>query len=107
MRLLLADSNPNLSRVIQTNERLQIAELENYLQCGRLDLVALNDLKNLASIPSVIHIIDLGNSIEVVVQSPNKSIHHHSVDPNLVKVHADHLLQTLQDRNFANTKNQV
>lgn len=107
MRLLLADFNPNLSRVIQTNERLQIAELENYLQCGRLDLVALNDLKNLASIPSVIHIIDLGNSIEVVIQSPNKSIHHHSVDPNLVKVHADHLLQTLQDRNFANTKNQV
>lgn len=107
MRLLLADSNPNLSRVIQTNERLQIAELENYLQCGRLDLVALNDLKNLASIPSVIHIIDLGNSIEVVVQSPDKSVHHHSVDPNLVKVHADHLLQTLQARNFPNTKNQV
>lgn len=107
MRLLLADSNPNLSQVIQTNERLQIAELENYLQCGRLDLVALNDLKNLASIPSVIHIIDLGNSIEVVVQSPDKSVHHHSVDPNLVKVHADHLLQTLQDRNFPNTKNQV
>lgn len=107
MRLLLADSNPNLSRVIQTNERLQIAQLENYLQCGRLDLVALNDLKNLASIPSVIHIIDLGNSIEVVVQSPNKSIHHHSIDPNLVKVHADDLLQTLQARNFANTKNQV
>ena len=107
MRLLLADSNPNLSRVIQTNEKLQIAQLENYLQCGRLDLVALNDLKNLASIPSVIHIIDLGNSIEVVVQSPDKSVHHHSVDPNLVKVHADDLLQTLQDRNFANTKNQV
>lgn len=107
MRLLLADSNPNLSRVIQTNERLQIAQLENYLQCGRLDLVALNDLKNLASIPSVIHIIDLGNSIEVLVQSPDKSVHHHSIDPNLVKVHADHLLQTLQDRNFPNTKNQV
>lgn len=107
MRLLLGDSNPNLERVIQTNERLQIAELENYLQCGKLNLVALNDLKNLAIIPSVIHIIDLGNSIEVVVQSPDKSLHHHSVDPKLVKVHANHLLQTLHDRNFANTINSV
>lgn len=107
MRLLLTDYNPNLERIIQTNERLQIAKLENYLQCGKLNLVALNDLKNLDSIPSVIHIIDLGNSIEVVVQSPDKSVHHHSVAPKLVKFHADHLLQTLQDQNFANTKIQV
>lgn len=107
MRLLIADSNPNLERVIQTNERLQIAELENYLQCGKLNLVALNDLKKLAIIPSVIHIIDLGNSIEVVVQSPDKSLHHHSVDQKLVKAHVNHLLQTLHDQSFANTKNQV
>lgn len=107
IRLLLTDYNPNWERIIQTNERLQIAELENYLQCGKLNLVALNDLKNLDSIPSVIHIIDLGNSIEVVVHSPDKSVHHHSVAPKLVKFHADHLLQTLQDQNFANTKIQV
>ena len=104
MRLLLANPHPNLDKVVQINEELQLAELENYLRCGRLDLVALNDLKNLAIIPSVIHIIDLGNSIEVVVQSPDKSLHHHSVDPKSVKVHADHLLQTLQDQSFANTR---
>ncbi|MHC5747828.1 MAG: CHAT domain-containing protein [Nostoc sp.] len=107
MRLLLVNPHPNLDKVVQINEELQLAELENYLQCGRLDLVALNDLKNLAIIPSVIHIIDLGNSIEVVVQSPDKSLHHHSVDPKSVKVHADHLLQTLQDQSFANTRNSV
>lgn len=107
MRLLLRNPHPNLNKVVQINEELQLAELENYLQCGRLDLVALDDLKNLAIIPSVIHIIDLGNSIEVVVQSPDKSLHHHSVEPKSVKVHADHLLQTLQDQNFANTKNSV
>ncbi|MHC5861407.1 CHAT domain-containing protein [Nostoc sp.] len=107
MRLLLADFNPNLSQVIQTNERLQIAQLENYLQCGRLDLVALNELKNLAIIPSIIHIIDLGNSIELVVQSPDKSLHHQSLEAKLVRLHADKVLQTLQDQNFAQTKNQV
>jgi CHAT domain-containing protein len=107
MQLLLADFNPNLERVIQTNERLQIAELENYLQCGRLDLVALNELKNLAIIPSIIHIIDLGNSIEIVVQSHDKSLHHHSVEAKLVRFYTDQLLQTLQDQNFAHTKNQV
>lgn len=107
MRLLLENPHLNLDKVVQINEELQLAELENYLQCSTLDLVALNNLKNLTIIPSVIHIIDLGNSIQVIVQSPDKSLHYHSVDSKLVKVHTNHLLQTLQDRNFANTINSV
>ncbi|WDD36186.1 CHAT domain-containing protein (plasmid) [Nostoc sp. UHCC 0926] len=103
MRLLLANLNPDLEKVVKVNEGLQTAELENYLQCGNFDLVALNNLKNLANIPPIIHIIDLGDIIEVIVQSPDKSLHHHSVEPKLVRLNADYLLQTLQDRNFANT----
>ena len=47
MRLLLSSPNPNLELVIKTNEQLQIAELENFLKCGKLDVVALNKLQGL------------------------------------------------------------
>ncbi|WP_226889732.1 CHAT domain-containing protein [Nostoc sp. MG11] len=96
MRLLLASPNPNLKRVIQTNERLQIAQLENFLQCGKLDIIPLNEVKNLPSAPTVVHIIDLNNSVEVIVQSPNGSLHRHSVDSKLVKASVDNLLENLQ-----------
>ncbi|MBD2415990.1 CHAT domain-containing protein [Nostoc calcicola FACHB-3891] len=101
MRLLLASPNPNLKRVIQTNERLQIAQLENFLQCGKLDIIPLNEVKNLPSPPTVVHIIDLENSVEVIVQSPDGSFHHHSVDSKLVKASVDNLLEILQSSRLA------
>ncbi|MBW4458105.1 MAG: CHAT domain-containing protein [Nostoc indistinguendum CM1-VF10] len=107
MRLLLASPNPNLEQVIQTNERLQIAELENFLKCGKLDLVALNELQNLPSAPAVIHIVDLGSRIEILVQSPDKSLHHHSVDSKPVKEHIENLLKNLQDKKLVNTDESV
>ncbi|PHM07791.1 hypothetical protein CK516_24800 [Nostoc sp. 'Peltigera malacea cyanobiont' DB3992] len=107
MRLLLASPNPNLEQVIQTNERLQIAELENFLKCGKLDLVALNELKNLPSAPAVIHIVDLGSRIEILVQSPDKSLHHHSVDSKPVKEHIENLLKNLQEKKLVNTDESV
>lgn len=96
MRLLLASPNPNLKRVIQANERLQIAQLENFLQCGKLDIIPLNEVKNLPNPPTVVHIIDLDNNVEVIVQSPDGSFHHHSVDSKLVKTSVENLLEILQ-----------
>ncbi|MCL6750431.1 CHAT domain-containing protein [Nostoc sp. CCCryo 231-06] len=107
MRLLLASPNPNLEQVIQTNERLQIAELENFLKCGKLDLVTLNELKNLPSAPAVIHIVDLGSRIEILVQSPDKSLHRHSVDSKPVKEHIENLLKNLQEKKLVNTDESV
>ncbi|MHC0067407.1 CHAT domain-containing protein [Nostoc sp. UIC 10890] len=101
MRLLLTESNPNLPRVIQTNERLQIAELENYLQCGKLNLTALNEIENLDTSPTIIHIIDLVDSLEVIFQSPKQPIHHHSVDSQLIRGHINNFIDTLQDNNLA------
>ena len=107
MRLLLASPNPNLEQVIQTNERLQVAELENFLKCGKLDLVALNELQNLPSAPAVIHAVDLGSRIEILVQSPDKSLHRHSVDSKPVKEHIENLLKNLQDKELINTEESV
>ncbi|MBD2515935.1 CHAT domain-containing protein [Nostoc sp. FACHB-973] len=101
MRLLLTSPNADLKRVIQINEGLQIARLENFLRCGKLDLVALNQLQNLNSAPTVIHIIDLGDTIEVIAQSTDGSLHHHSVESKLVRSQIDHLLEALQNENFS------
>ncbi|WP_341531751.1 CHAT domain-containing protein (plasmid) [Nostoc sp. UHCC 0302] len=96
IRLLLASPNPDLKRVIQINEGLQIARLENFLRCGKLDLVALNELQNLKSAPSIINIIDLGDTIEVILQSADGSLHHHSVASKLISSHINQLLEVLQ-----------
>ncbi|MBN3906651.1 MAG: CHAT domain-containing protein [Nostoc sp. NMS1] len=101
MRLLLTSPNPDLKRVIEINEGLQIARLENFLRCGKLDLVALNQLQNLKSAPTVIHIIDLGDTIEVIAQSTDGSLHHHSIESKLVRFQIDHLLEALQNENFS------
>ncbi|MBN3878080.1 CHAT domain-containing protein [Nostoc sp. JL23] len=101
MRLLLTSPNPDLKRVIQINEGLQIARLENFLRCGKLDLVALNQLQNLKSAPTVIHIIDLGDTIEVIAQSTDGSLHHHSIESKLVRFQIDHLLEALQNEKFS------
>uniref|UniRef100_A0A8J7DE70 CHAT domain-containing protein n=1 Tax=Desmonostoc muscorum LEGE 12446 TaxID=1828758 RepID=A0A8J7DE70_DESMC len=101
MRLLLSSGNPNLELVIQTNEQLQIAELENFLKCGRLDLIKLNEIDKLNNNPpTVIHVIDLDDTIEVIVQSPDRSLHRNSVDAKLIKDHINNLLDGLQDKNL-------
>ncbi|MBD2566126.1 CHAT domain-containing protein, partial [Nostoc linckia FACHB-391] len=101
MKLLLKDSNPNLKEVIQINERLQTAQLENFLNCGKLDLIALNDIPDLNSAYGIIHIIDLDETIEVIVQSSDRSLHHYSVEANIVKDNVSDLLWSLQDQKLA------
>ncbi|RCJ18000.1 CHAT domain-containing protein [Nostoc sp. ATCC 53789] len=107
MRLLAASPSPNLELIRQTYEQLQVVELEDYLKCGKLDLVALNKIQNLNDTPAIIHIIDLNDSIEVIVQSPSGSPHHHSVDSKLVKPHVNTLLEILQDEKLLYTKQNI
>nr|WP_230967544.1 CHAT domain-containing protein [Nostoc commune] len=101
MRLLLADSRSNIKKVIQINEEFKTTELENYLQCGKLDIIPLNQVKNLPTPPTVVHIIDLDNTVEVIVQLPDGSLQHHSVGSKLVKASVDNLLEILQSSRLA------
>lgn len=103
MRLLLAAPNPDLKQVIRTNEQLQIAELENFLQCGKLDQVSLSEVNQTSNPAIVIHVLNLGNQYEVIVRSPNGSLHHHTPEAAVVKTNADNLLLNLQDSQFAAT----
>nr|WP_322714891.1 CHAT domain-containing protein [Nostoc sp. ChiSLP03a]MDZ8216175.1 CHAT domain-containing protein [Nostoc sp. ChiSLP03a] len=105
MRLLLSSSNPNLELVIKTNEQLQIAELENFLKCGKLDVVALNELQGLPTTTAIIHIIDLGDSIEVIAQPSNHSLIRNSVDAKLIRSHVNNILDAVQSSRFFSSTN--
>lgn len=98
MRLLLSTQNPDLEQVVKINEDLQSAELQEYLQCGKLDLISLSKIQKVAAPAAAIHIIDLGDQVEVIVRSTDGFLHHHTVNATLVKDNTDNLLTTLQTR---------
>ncbi|WP_313931618.1 CHAT domain-containing protein [Nostoc sp. FACHB-133] len=107
LKLLLENSSTNIREVIQLHEEFKITELENYLQCGKLNLISLNQIQDLDIKPTIIHVIDLLDSIEVISQSPKQPLHHHSIDPQLIKEHINNLVNTLQDKNLAYTSENV
>ena len=102
-RLLLSSSSPNLQKAIQINEQLQIAELENFLRCGKLDLVSLTQVEKTQTAPTVIHILSLEDQIEVIIQSPDKGLFRYSPDSAQVANNIDYLLLNLQDQSLSST----
>ncbi|MBD2472611.1 CHAT domain-containing protein [Nostoc sp. FACHB-145] len=109
MRLLIAEKYPHFEhQVVKTNQQFQLAQLEDYLKCGKLDLVALDKIGNFAGVSAIIHIIDLDDTIEVFAQLPDSSIYHHSVDSKLVKDHTQALLSILQNEELvSNSENLI
>ncbi|WP_224311978.1 MULTISPECIES: CHAT domain-containing protein [Nostocaceae] len=107
IRLLISSSHLQLDKAIQVYEQLQLAELENYLKCGKLEFIPINSIANLKNKPTVINIIDLGDSIEVIVRSPNQSLHHHSVNAKNIRTNLEDFLNTLQDEEFADIEKSV
>lgn len=101
MQLLLASPNPDLDRVIQTNERLQLAELETFLRCGRLPVISLDQIQaNLDAPPAVVHVLAVGDHYEVIVRSPDRSLHRYSPDPAELKTSSANLLRLVQDPGY-------
>ena len=105
LRLLLAAPTPNLDQIIQTNERLQLAELENFLQCGKLDLVSLNEIQSV-NMPTVIHILNLEERVEVIVRSSHGDLRRHTPNPERVKHYISSLVDNLHDNRFVYTDEQ-
>lgn len=107
MQLLLEDSNPNLQRIIEINERLQIAELENFLSCGKLNLVPLDKLQRQPNPPAVVHVLSVGDRYEVIVRSPDRSLHRYTPDADQMRTSIENLRTLVQDPNFLNTDQQT
>ncbi|MBD2534304.1 CHAT domain-containing protein [Nostoc flagelliforme FACHB-838] len=98
MELNLSENNPNLVKVIKTQEKLKIAELESFLQCGKLTSVSLIDSPRVANLPPIIHLIKLKNRAEVIVQTPQGSLYRHTVDFQLLSDSIDSLVFGVQNQ---------
>ncbi|WP_199331730.1 MULTISPECIES: CHAT domain-containing protein [Nostocales] len=100
MRLLLNGQFPNLRLIQQTDDQLQLTQLENFLQCRKLDLISLDKVK-ISSNTTLIKIINLNDLVLIIVQSPNHSLHHYVTSSKLVQSHVNNLLLSLQDERLA------
>lgn len=99
--LLLESGTPQIEKVVLTNEQLQVAQIENFLHCGKLIFVSTAQIENA---PTTIHIVELENQFEILVPN-NGDWARFSVDREKVKELASKLLVELQDEQFSNTEN--
>lgn len=96
MSLLLKSENPNLKLVTQTNQRLRLAELQNYLRCGETNLAPLADQNPIGEV--VVQILDLADQTTVIVGD-----RHYSVDPEQLQRITLELTTMIQDKRFFDT----
>ncbi|MBW4550235.1 MAG: CHAT domain-containing protein [Aphanocapsa sp. GSE-SYN-MK-11-07L] len=102
MSLLLDSPTPDLQKVIEVNDRLQIAELENYLQCSKLPLTSLVDLPKANSPDAAIYIIRLPKHYAVIIRGKEGQITHQLLDKLGIDERLSVLKQNLQGDRFSN-----
>ena len=94
LQLLVNESDPNLAQAVEVHESLQLAQLENFLRCGRLVSPA-SDLDSVATM----HVITLDDSIEVIVSRLNET-YGYSVLAEEVLPSAENIALNLQSPSF-------
>ncbi len=95
---LKAPSQDNLKKALALSGKLQLAELENFLQCGDIKLVPLDEAAaKLDSPPVFIQIVVLNDSVEAIVKSEGKPLHYHRTSLEEVKREVNILQDNLQD----------
>lgn len=103
LQILFSSPTPDLAQAIAVNHKLQRVQLENYLRCGQLDLVALNQVQSPAQNTTKFYVLDSGQQLEVIVQPPNQQLHHYSIPQKLVQAETQVLQSVLQDETFETT----
>lgn len=104
IQLLSAQPQPNLREIVKINESLQLAELENYLGCGRLaNTIPLEQLVAGPNHPTVVHIISLTNQTKTIIQTKPSTFYEYSSATPAIKLAADNLLTNLQSPSLLRT----
>ena len=96
LQLLLSSPNPDLQLVITTHQQLQVAELENYLKCGKL---VTQSSKQQSSYSAQIHIFELNGQVEVIAKTQD-GIFRHQPDSSVVQEELSRLLNFLHSDSF-------
>jgi CHAT domain-containing protein len=102
MQLLMAQENPDLAKVIQVNEKLQLVELEDYLNCGNLTS-RVAQVRSPTLDETAIHIIQTQAAINVIVQGKDNQLYSHQVDAKTVLGNLNRLRLNVNSDNFAAT----
>ncbi len=104
LELLLAQEKPNLTQAIRAYEKFKLAELENFLQCGRFPRFAISNAKSSISTPPIIYLMNLGEKIEVIVKNQGGELYHYSPNTVLVNETMNSLVTIMQGPAFFNTE---
>lgn len=104
---LLVQGNPNQAQLEQVTEvfgKLQLAELQNFLQCGSLKFVSLNEVKNSPAAFIYTIVLPRHNRVEVIVSLPQSSespqYRHYSIRWQEVRSQVNSLRDTLQRQTY-------
>ena len=97
---LFKNPNANVEKIIKTNENLQLSELENYLQCSRLNLENLLDLKSNNFNDSVLYFIRLPEQYAVIVRNQAGKLFYHFVDKKQLDALLIPVQRDIQGDNF-------
>ncbi|GAX38945.1 CHAT domain-containing protein [Nodularia sp. NIES-3585] len=100
MELLLSQKKPNFRQVIKIHEQLKLAELENFLQCGKIPSFSLLDAQNYVKLPPTIYLIKLSNKTEVILQTSQGKFYNHNLDTELIDYPIKELINLVQNQNF-------
>lgn len=103
MELLFSQDEVKSKRAVEIQEKLRLAEIENFLQCGRLNLSSLRNEQTLKELFPIIYLIKLREQVEVVVRTPQK-FYRHTVDFNQIADPIDNLLKIVQKKQFIRTE---
>lgn len=96
----LFSQETNSQRAVAIQDKLRIAEIENFLQCGRLTTFSANaNSQDLSNFPPVIFFIKLENQIQVVVQT-SKQFHQYKIDNKLARNSIDNLIRVIHNQQF-------
>ncbi len=98
--LLFDTSNPDLKSAIETNNQLQISELENYLQCNLLSSSNSFDLSTKKLPNTEIYIIKLPDRYVAIVRRKDGSLTHRIIDKNIFDDNIKIVKQNMQGDRF-------
>ncbi|MEH2323891.1 MAG: CHAT domain-containing protein [Nostoc sp.] len=103
MEFLFSQQGANLQRAVDIQDKLRIAELENFLQCGRLIRPDVNNTQVLSNLPPIIFLIKLENKVKVVVKN-SQHFYQHTLDLMQVSHSVDNFINFIRKKQFIKTQ---
>ena len=95
IRFLSSQEEPDFKRVNQVHDSLQLAQLENFLRCGRL-------VPSQKTGQTMAHVINLGDVIQIVVTQNDRSYGYTSAAADVLGA-VENLVTNTQSESFYNT----